>query len=310
MSIKKSLIISSSDNQILPLTGIRFIAAGCVIWTHYLVWLSPFKGGIPSFLEYDTSKYGMTIFFVLSGFVIHLTYSSLFQSNPPLLAIYRFAVARIARLYPLYLFFLFFCLFRNQSYIYRVFHEVEFRNFFFLHLLGIQSWMPFTLNGAISSNGPFHVSWSISTEFFFYLAYPILFTFLRHINTLQRAWRLMMIYSIVAYFSLLFLMSHLDTIAMLCVTIISSDIGVGSNSPSYWLSYVSPFSRLPEFIVGAIGACIFIELKNKVSGAVNNSIKITLDTGLYRYSIIYLFIFSFCICYLVSKLESFCSVSK
>jgi hypothetical protein len=87
-----------------PLDGLRFIAASCVLIAHgffYLVLeqdnrlVSPYNAPLLSL-----STVGMTLFFTLSGFVIHYNYAaSLARPGGK----WRFAVARFARLYPLFL---------------------------------------------------------------------------------------------------------------------------------------------------------------------------------------------------------------
>jgi peptidoglycan/LPS O-acetylase OafA/YrhL len=55
------------------LTGLRGIAALFVVITHYFVWVAPYNvGTVPHAFAwiFETSDLGLTIFFVLSGFVI------------------------------------------------------------------------------------------------------------------------------------------------------------------------------------------------------------------------------------------------
>src|SRR5438128_1903159 len=88
-------------DQIPSLTGLRFIAATAVVLSH----------AIPKIVRYETppklldllsltSAFGMSLFFVLSGFVIYLNYWKSIASSAGL---YNFFVARFARLYPLFL---------------------------------------------------------------------------------------------------------------------------------------------------------------------------------------------------------------
>jgi hypothetical protein len=70
----------SRPPQLDALTGLRFFAAFFILISHAAAWTSPFIGsntlsrfgGIPSL-------YAMTLFFVLSGFVIHYNYGKLFR---------------------------------------------------------------------------------------------------------------------------------------------------------------------------------------------------------------------------------------
>ena len=82
------------------LTGLRFFAAACVVLAH----------GLPELVKYTapplihtliigSAAEGMTLFFVLSGFVIYYNYSETIGSRSGLL---DFFIARVARLYPLF----------------------------------------------------------------------------------------------------------------------------------------------------------------------------------------------------------------
>src|SRR5262245_18032940 len=86
--------------QIPALTGLRFFAAFTVVLAHGTLSMAQFDNS-PSaiFALRNFSSLGMTLFFVLSGFVIHYSYrTSLHQPY----GFYNFIVARFARLYPLY----------------------------------------------------------------------------------------------------------------------------------------------------------------------------------------------------------------
>jgi len=62
--------------EIPSLTGLRFYAAALVLWAHTVgAFLSPAK--VPVLADTAvTGSLGMTLFFVLSGFVIHYNYGS------------------------------------------------------------------------------------------------------------------------------------------------------------------------------------------------------------------------------------------
>src|SRR5262245_1965462 len=83
------------------LTGLRFVAAGFVLISHSTVFLLPFPGAAPDWHLYlqSIALLGMSVFFVLSGFVIHYNYSQLLQRKRGILS---FFVARLSRIYPLF----------------------------------------------------------------------------------------------------------------------------------------------------------------------------------------------------------------
>lgn len=82
------------------LTGLRFVAAATVAIGHGSLslrqdWLAQLVAQI--------SSIGMTLFFVLSGFVLWFNYASRIQCTPFWFALREFAIARFARLYPMYI---------------------------------------------------------------------------------------------------------------------------------------------------------------------------------------------------------------
>src|SRR3984957_542716 len=90
--------------HIASLDGLRFIAAASVLFSHGYFYIILFQQN-SSVTAYNApfvgiANIGMTLFFVLSGFVIHYNYASS-VSLPG--GIRAFFVARFARLYPLFL---------------------------------------------------------------------------------------------------------------------------------------------------------------------------------------------------------------
>jgi peptidoglycan/LPS O-acetylase OafA/YrhL len=91
-------IVGSCQPRTLPaLTGLRAIAAYMVFWHHYLP-----PGGQPGVLTRILAEghIGVTIFFVLSGFLIAYRYQASLSSSRTMLVQYLWN--RAARIYPLY----------------------------------------------------------------------------------------------------------------------------------------------------------------------------------------------------------------
>ncbi|MGV1000750.1 acyltransferase family protein [Empedobacter falsenii] len=147
------------------LTSLRFFFAFVVFLSHLtfvktdLAWYNYLKNNV--FFE---GYLGVGFFFILSGFVLALNYEKKVIDNPNFDK-KKFYIARIARIYPLHV--LTFCVMLPfviinvwQGY----FHwDIAGANLFLL-----QSYIPvkdfyFSIN---------NVSWSISTELFFYLMFP------------------------------------------------------------------------------------------------------------------------------------------
>src|SRR5215469_14977200 len=95
-----------SSHQLKALHGLRFLAAFCILFGHSCTWLANFNDN-DAFHRFGGyfSIYGMPLFFVLSGFVIHYNYSRLFSTMRSRWAILEFLGARFARIYPLFICF-------------------------------------------------------------------------------------------------------------------------------------------------------------------------------------------------------------
>lgn len=138
------------------LTSLRFFAAAMIVFHHSL--------GLGLFGLTDPPGYisvwgqGVSFFFVLSGYILAYVYPK-FDSWPQIRQFWR---ARIARVWPALAFsFLFAIWFLSLEWNSRT---------AIANLLMVNSWIPYP-NYFYSYNAP---SWSISTEFFFYLTFPFL----------------------------------------------------------------------------------------------------------------------------------------
>lgn len=141
------------------LTGLRFFAAAAIVLHHL-----PGTFGIQhDYLGDARLAQGVSVFFVLSGFVLRYAYPHL----ATLREVRRFLVARVARVWPLHVLTLL------AAVLMRGYPEIwSFLANFFL----LQSWIP-TGRFFFGYNS---VSWSISTEFAFYLFFPVLLLHFRH----------------------------------------------------------------------------------------------------------------------------------
>lgn len=93
---------SGTKADIPALTGLRFLAALSVAMAHGSLLVMTYPGPRPVFFHYMSAiaGFGMTLFFVLSGFVIHYNYRELVRTGFP--GVREFFWARFARLYPLF----------------------------------------------------------------------------------------------------------------------------------------------------------------------------------------------------------------
>ena len=214
-----------------PLTGFRFVAALMVFFSHYAV---PGVGGTAERML-RSGYAGVTLFFVLSGFVITYNYLEQFEARADGETVGRFLVARFARVYPLYLFFIVFGWLANGA------GAVP-----WAHLLALQTWSADS-ELAFSINGP---AWSIGVEVFLYLAFPLLVPILAKCGALSSLRRLQAAGLAVA-------------LAMLCAAAwfeYSGLNGLPHEDPlsAYRWLYRTPLTRLGDFLLGMFGAVYFL----------------------------------------------------
>jgi peptidoglycan/LPS O-acetylase OafA/YrhL len=153
------------------LTTLRFIAAAAVVLNH-----SASNGILPAtafdpFLLFQA----VSFFFVLSGFILAYVYPAL-DSWP---ARGRFLLARFARVWPAHIAsLLLLVLLLRHPLGYQARSVADWLSPLLLNVFMLQSWLP-TPRAYYSFNA---VSWSISTEFGFYLLFPLL------IHRWSRSW--------------------------------------------------------------------------------------------------------------------------
>lgn len=204
-----------SKQKIDSLTPLRFIACIAIIAFH-----SRGHFGLPTNIgEPFQLPQSVSFFFVLSGFIMAFVYPNLDKAG----AAGKYWLARFARIWPLHL--LMFCFYISLL--------PEFSHYGPLtalaNLLLVQSWIPnqawfFSFNG---------VSWSIGTECFFYLVFPLL------IKNFEKNWPYKLAFSFL-------------------LVVIMAQLANGLHAPSYspdlvsvhGLMYINPLSRLFEFVWG------------------------------------------------------------
>lgn len=267
--------MSPPFNFIRSLGGIRAVAAVLVVYFHFSYWLSPFAPpGADLFRLANAASYGMTLFFVLSGFVIHLTYSKWFERLAAPRAVLLFATARFARLYPLYLSFLVVWVVSHHGYLLRFLNDPEFRVFTLVHLLALQSWFPLMLDGKLSYNSVFNVSWSVSTEMFFYLVYPACFVALRKLSSAKQSALATLVFAMTMLFLLPLCARGFVPIGHQIERYWGMHPDGAANGVWEWLVYESPYFRLPEFLLGALAAHSYLQ---------SNAVRPEVQSDLARY---------------------------
>jgi peptidoglycan/LPS O-acetylase OafA/YrhL len=217
--------------EIKPLTSLRFVFAMLVFLSHYST------GEKVIFFE---GFIGVEFFFILSGFVLSYTYGNRIAEKKTPLG--EFFMARFARIYPLHLatFLLSLALLVRNSLAAGgggVTTLPWLRMFFNITLL--QSFVPDS-SYYLSFN---IVSWSISDEMFFYLAFPLLLcVFNGHRIKIKAAAGLVVL---AAYFTAIFLLP---------------------GQYAHAVFYINPLVRMLDFILGML---LFRIWRRITSGAEN-----------------------------------------
>jgi peptidoglycan/LPS O-acetylase OafA/YrhL len=186
------------------------------------------------------SYHGVSFFFVLSGFILTVVYpqlKSIKESG-------QFLLARFARVWPLHA-FTFFVLFLTVDWVPKFVSTPQGVRVAALNLSLLQAWSPYTFYN-MSFNA---VSWSISVEAFFYLAFVGL------IQLRDRHWHLLPLIGLIPAVGLISLTQWLELPTLV------SDYHTASLDS---VLYVNPLARLFEFTLGMSAAVLFERLSPNV----------------------------------------------
>ncbi len=252
LETRRNTTIDPIHPHIASLDGLRFIAAGTVLFSHGYFYILLFQDN-SAITAYNApfvalANIGMTLFFVLSGFVIHYNYG--FSVTLPG-GVRAFFVARFARLYPLFL--LVFVISTVEAFR-SVDGQVDLVGPIPLYLTFTQSWWFWVFGDRAASEAYSNATglmWSLSTEAFFYLSYPLLAPLLRRLE----GTRLVVIGCIVAVigaglaYELTEYRGYLNNWAALY----TGNPRAAAHF-SHWLIYNSPWIRIFEFLIGAVTA--------------------------------------------------------
>jgi peptidoglycan/LPS O-acetylase OafA/YrhL len=228
---------------LLQLTGLRFIAALLVVLFHVQ---RERPAGIPAWLWNIVANgyVGVSLFFVLSGFILAYTYLHHDDDHIPLRA---FWTARFARVYPVYLLGLlvsaqfFFEGVEKDSQNARMFIDFSFK-YGLPPLALLQSWSPSWVS---QWNSP---GWSLSVEAFFYACFPFLGRFLlpRSQRTLATIIGVMWLCAIIPV--LWYMHTH------------TGNANITTSNDAIRAIKFNPVYHLPEFILGIAAGRIFVRV--------------------------------------------------
>ena len=229
-SLPPSPIRASSESGTLYLTGIRGLAALLILVAH----------AANNLATWPVPNLAMSLFFVLSGFVLTLNYSRTLTGNRHAVGLYNFFVSRIARLCPLYFTFLF--------------TLGHFAKFFPRNPSASLSYMMLTQSWVNNQYVTAPWTWSISTEIFSYLFLPLLLFLLAFTDTLTK---LLLAYTgvvlvgvTVSYLFYAYGHSLVDHWPLL-------QSGSADNDEE-WIRYYNPYLRLFDFWIGCVAAKLYL----------------------------------------------------
>lgn len=209
--------------RIEALTGLRFLAAMMVFCFHIDVALKT------KFFHGPLGGIAVSFFFVLSGFILTYVYRDRLRWG----GLKRFYFTRWARIWPLHAV----CL-SATIWLINYAPPVDFpRVRLASHWLLLQSWIP-DLSYVLSYNG---VAWSISTEAFFYLMFPLLL-----LGGLRHFWwkyLLTIAFTVVALWGL---------------TKVSANPEWAASINTHHISHFNPAMRLFEFVSGMAVGYVFM----------------------------------------------------
>lgn len=235
--------MTSGTKDIPALTGLRFFAAFAILLNHLLLGFVPRSSTMLAPGLGFCGELGMSIFFVLSGFIIHYNYCGAAASLNRA-GLWRFFVARFARLYPLYICVVLFDLWLLADQL--NWGDVRRAIPYYLTLTQTTVYRP--ASGQVLANFIPHASltWSISTEFVMYAVYPLIgWALIRD--------RMPLKVSIVGGALFILLISivtnwlYLNRYALI-------DPEPTNGRLDWWLFFMSPYMRIWEFLIGAIVA--------------------------------------------------------
>jgi peptidoglycan/LPS O-acetylase OafA/YrhL len=220
---------------IAPLTGLRFVAAMLVVLHHYPV--PGVQGTAATVMQ--AGYFGVTLFFVLSGFVLAYAHLDTF-GRPGGTGVTAFAVARFARIYPVYVLVLLYVWLRSGA-----------SGPIVSHALLLQAWHADAAH-AFALNGP---GWSLSVEAFLYACFPLIVVALRRGRVLESGGRMAVV--LVAIVTMMVAASVFFDVTGRNIA------GADPGSAHRWL-YRSPVSRLGDFMLGVLAAAYLLRYRARV----------------------------------------------
>jgi len=239
-------------SEVLPLTALRFFLASWIVYFHLCVVIPSMSGaqkpGASPWLNTVFCAYvAVSVFFVLSGFVLALNYPLHQSWNSADRK--RFFVARFSRIYPVYVLGL-----AAVAQLIVANSLAQHSKAILLRRIGsgllnlamVQSWIP---QASITWNGP---GWSLSDEAFFYLCFPVLGSLFFRISTIRKVILAFTgLWALVLLPALLSLAAHVSGYSDVPAT-------ARPDFPFAWFVGFNPLLNLPVFLSGIVACRCFL----------------------------------------------------
>lgn len=227
--------------RIESLTGLRWCAALAVFLSHNVP-----GGKTPLIIStfFSSGYMGVTLFFVLSGFVLTVTYGNV-MAKPRMVDIWNYAVARAARVMPLYWLVL-----ALVAVVWLFFGPGATTGGLWWHFLAIQAWTG-DLKLAYSWNGP---GWSVGVELFLYAMFPLLVLLTGVLNSTRKV--VILAVFVVISMATLVVIFHLNG---------NDALPMSDPASAHRWIYRSPLLRLGDFTLGICGALIYSRERDRIN---------------------------------------------
>ncbi len=231
------------------LTSLRFIAAFAVLVLHYRDLLGPLPAWVMRGIV--GGQYGVTFFFILSGFILTYRYHDWFATGVTDARFWRFQRYRVARIYPIYVLGLLLdtpwhLLERAQAGQLSDVGQTYWASWL-INLVGLQAWVP-AVPFAMFWNTP---AWSVAAEFFFYASFPFLCGWLarrvRSTSGLALMFAAVVLGGIALYAGVMYLMNYALRV---------------SGDTQYIVLVYNPLLRYSEFFAGCLAGQLFLRLQD------------------------------------------------
>ncbi len=232
-------------DHLAALTGMRFVAALAVLVLHYRDLMGP----MPDWLMRGIigGQYGVTFFFILSGFILTYRYRDWFAQGVTDAGFWRFQRFRVARIYPVYVLGL---LLDTPWHLIERLQVGELAGVahtywasWLLNLVGLQAWVP-AVPFAMFWNTP---AWSVAAEFFFYVTFPFVCVWLnsrwRTTAGLAGLFAAVVLGGVAIYAAVIYLLNYVWQV---------------SSEAQYIVLVYNPLLRYSEFMAGCIAGQYFL----------------------------------------------------